>query len=419
MKRLGFGILLCALLLTGCQKEVSLSPEPTQEPIVIIAATDAPIAPAATESPALTASPSPTPAPTSEPTQQERLLSYIAGMTTEEKIGQMCMFGFSGTKSISSEFAEILRTYRIGSVILFGQGKNITNTPSDGGFSQCQKLTDSIRAASESEIPLLISTDVEGGSVTRFRWSKTLDSARTLGNKHNTTRARDQFARIGEGLIRAGINVDLAPVLDVAPDPTDHFLGKRIISSNEDIAAEIGIACIDGLHDANVLSVVKHFPGHGAVNTDSHDRTPVSYKSLDSLRAYDLYPFECAFQNGADGVMVGHLLFEAIDDEHIASQSYVFITELIREEFGFEGIVMSDDFRMAGLRKQVSLDQAAVQFVLAGGDLILCGAEHSYQRMILDGLYAAVADGTIPEERLNESVYRILSAKLRVTDWTV
>ena len=117
--------------------------------------------------------------------------------------------------------------------------------------------------------------------------------------------------------------------------------------------------------------------------------------------------------------MVGHLLFEAIDDEHIASQSYVFITELIREEFGFEGIVMSDDFRMAGLRKQVSLDQAAVQFVLAGGDLILCGAEHSYQRMILDGLYAAVADGTIPEERLNESVYRILSAKLRVTDWTV
>ena len=115
--------------------------------------------------------------------------------------------------------------------------------------------------------------------------------------------------------------------------------------------------------------------------------------------------------------MVAHILYPYIDEKRIASQSEVFITDVLRGQFGFEGIVMSDDFRMAGLRRQTTLNRAAVQFILAGGDLILCGANHSYQRQILEGLYAAVEDGTITEQRLDESVYRILSAKQRATGW--
>ncbi len=424
MRRLVFGSLLLGLLLLGCQKA-------EQEPIVIVQTTAAPTvtmqvsAPDATPEPtelpteAPTEAPTevPTPEPTEEPTQAERLSSYIDSMTDEELIGQLCMFGFSGTKHISSEFSGILETYRIGCVILYGQ--NMERGNRDGGFAQCAELTDSVRAANRSEIPLLISTDVEGGSVTRFKWKKTLDSARTLGKKGDFDRARTQFAYIGEGLQSAGINVDLAPVLDVAKKPDEHFLGKRIISSDADTTGEIGVACIEGLHEAGCLSIVKHFPGHGAVNTDSHEQTPVVSKSLDSLTAYELAPFREALKNGADGVMVAHISYPAIDDEHIASQSWIFITELLRSEYGFDGIVMSDDFRMAGIRKQTSLDKAAVQFLLAGGDLILCGANHSYQKKILDGLYGAVADGTIDRERLKESVFRILSAKLRVTDWTI
>ena len=110
-------------------------------------------------------------------------------------------------------------------------------------------------------------------------------------------------------------------------------------------------------------------------------------------------------------------LYPRIDDEHIASQSEIFITEILRGELGFTGFVMSDDFRMAGLRKQTSVKEGAVQFILAGGDLILCGANHAYQRQILEGLYEAVENGTIGEQRLNESVYRILTAKMRVTGW--
>lgn len=421
MKRWVLGILLLGLpFFSGCRL-------PAQEPIVIVEATD-PAAFSAT-APADTSTSAPTPAPTPEPTpsptempteppsEAERLWAYIDGMRVEEKIGQLCMFGFSGTKTISAEFSSIMETYRIGNVILYGQ--NMERGNGDGGFARCKGLTDSVRAANGSELPLLISTDVEGGSVTRFRWGKTLDSARTLGKKDDPDRAQNQFRYIGEGLLSAGINVDLAPVLDVSRSPDAHFLGKRILSSDAEKAAEIGLACIDGLHEAGVLSIVKHFPGHGAANTDSHDKTPVVQKSIDSLRSYDLVPFYAAVRGGVDGVMVAHILYEAIDADRIASQSDVIIGELLREEYGFEGIVMSDDFRMAGLRSQSALDKAAVRFILAGGDLILCGANHTYQKKILSGLYAAVEDGTISVQRLDESVFRILSAKLRATDWTI
>ena len=119
----------------------------------------------------------------------------------------------------------------------------------------------------------------------------------------------------------------------------------------------------------------------------------------------------------ADGVMIAHILYPSIDGKYITSQSEVFVREVLRETYGYTGIVMSDDFRMAGLRKQTSLEKAAVRFICIGGDMILCGANAAYQKQILKGLYDAVEDGTITEARLNESVYRILSAKMRATGW--
>ena len=391
---------------------------------VVVVESPAPATAVVDEVPATTKTPLPTEAPTPEPTPEptpvptlspeERLYAYIDGMSAEEKIGQLCMFGFSGTKEISGTFRTILTEYHIGNVILYGQ--NMSRTNSDGGFAQCKRLTDSVREASDSAIPLLISTDVEGGSVTRFHWSKSLLSAQSLGKNGSEETARAQFTRIAEGLNRAGINVDLAPCLDIAKNPDATFLKKRIISSDAETVSRIGAACIDGLHEGGCLSVVKHFPGHGATNADSHASTPVVRQSLDALRGYELVPFTEGLKH-ADGVMVAHILYPDIDGEHIASQSEVFMTDLLRNELGFNGLIMSDDFRMEGLRKQTSLKDGAVQFVLAGGDLILCGANHSYQRQILEGLFEAVENGTIEEQRLNESVYRILTAKMRVTGW--
>ena len=200
--------------------------------------------------------------------------------------------------------------------------------------------TASINEPASSGIPLLISTDVEGGSVTRFQWGRTTLAARTLGNREDTQQAQEQFAYIGEHLKERGINTDHAPVMDVARNPSATFLGKRIISSNAETVAAIGTACIEGLHEGGCLSVIK------------------------------LYR-----------------------------------------------VFISDDIRMKVFRNQVSHREAAVQFILAGGDIILCGANHSYQREILSGLAEAVENGVLTEERINESVLRILAAKMQVTDW--
>lgn len=406
---------LIALLLLGCA--------PVQEgPVTLVTPEPVTSAPTETPRPTATEAPTETPVPTEAPTEtpaptlspEERLMRYVEEMSDEDKIGQLCMFGFTGTSEIDDPYAEILKTYRIGNVILFGQ--NMSRENADGGFSQCRALTEAAQKASGSKIPLLVSTDVEGGSVTRFRWKKSLNSARTLGKKNDADLAFEQFRYIGEGLLSAGINTDLAPCLDICKSPEESFLGKRIISSDADIAARIGRACVEGLHAGGCLSIIKHFPGHGATSADPHKVTPTIDRSMDALSRYELVPFEAAL-DVADGVMIAHIFYPSIDDAYIASQSAVFINDLLRGEYGYTGIVMSDDFRMDGLRKQASPEKAAVRFILIGGDMILCGTNPGCQKQILKGLYAAVEDGTISEDRLNESVYRILSAKMRVTDW--
>ena len=391
------------------------APAATAAPLFTPAPTAAPTA-ALTATPAPTDTPVPTPAPTATPEPLEaKLRKYVAGMTDREKIGQLVVFGFNGTKAVSAEFAGIMADYAVGNVMLYGD--NIARGDREGGFDRCARLTADIRAHAAGKVPPLIGIDVEGGNVTRFRWRTKTQSARVLGEKDDEEAARLQFQRIATALNDVGINMNLAPVLDVAKNPSRTFLGARIISSDERVAARIGCACIEGIQTGGCLSVVKHFPGHGATNADSHNTTPVVKKDLADLRAYETYPFEQAVAAGVDGVMVAHILYPAIDPDHIASQSEIIITGFLREELGFAGVVMSDDFRMNGLRSKVSLERGAVQFILAGGDLILCGANHGYQRAILRGLTAAVADGTIPQERLTESVVRVLTAKMKVTDW--
>ena len=424
MKKYRLLAMLIVLLLvsTGCNL-FSGRPQTQNGGQIVVVPTDSAPAVLLTPTPSPEPTPEPTPTPSPEPTptaapasQEELLLAYVQRMSTEEKIGQLLMFGFSGTGGVSSAFLEIMHTYHIGNVILYGP--NIVRANSDGGFSQCAALTADLNRNNDSGIPLLISTDVEGGNVTRFKWPNWPTHAATLGASGDTERAREQFAYIANGLVSVGINTDLAPVMDVARNPSETFLGKRIISADADVAADIGAACIEGLHESGCLAIVKHFPGHGATTEDTHATTPVVEKTLDELSYYELVPFAAAVNAGADGVMVAHISYPNIDPDNIASMSSVLITDVLRGQLGFTGVVMSDDFRMAGLRSRYTHERAAVQFILSGGDLILCGANHDYQRSILAGLYAAVADGTITEERLNQSVVRILTAKMRVTDWT-
>ena len=399
-----------AVWLVGKLSTPAIAPQPS--PTLSAAPTVAPT-PAATPSPSPTPTPSPTPAPV---TEADRLAAYIAGMSTEEKLGQLVMFGGSGTSSMNDEFLDILQTYRVGNVVLYGA--NIDRSTSDGGFARAARLTDWLQTQRTGEPPLLIGIDVEGGEVVRFTWDKWPSSARTLGRNNDRDAAYDQFLKIGRTLLDTGIQMNLAPVLDVAPDPMDTFLGTRIISSDPDVVSNIGTAIIEALHDAGCLSTAKHFPGHGGTTADSHQSTPVVNASAESLRGYDLVPFAAAVDAGVDVVLVAHILYPALDADNIATLSPAIMTGLLRDELGFDGVVMSDDLRMGGLTAQCAAGEAAVRFLLAGGDLILCGPQHGRQREIMEALYQAAADGTLSEARIDESVTRILQKKMQVTGWS-
>jgi len=196
------------------------------------------------------------------------------------------------------------------------------------------------------------------------------------------------------------------------------FLTSRIISSDADTAAAIGAATIEGLKTAGCLSAAKHFPGHGGTNADSHAAMPVVDKSLDAMRGYDLIPFMAGIKAGVDIVLVAHISYPQLDENDIASMSAPIISGLLREELGFSGVVMSDDFRMGGLTGRYDVGEAAVRFINAGGDLILCGAVAESQIAIMQALQAAAADGSLSEARINESLMRILLLKLKSGLWT-
>lgn len=382
------------------------TPEPTAEPTPT---------PTSAPTPEPTAEPTPSPTPTPALTAAEmKLMPYVQSLSVEEKLGQMVMFGLTGVQKADAQYEELFRKYHVGNVLLLSN--NIYNDARDGGFSNAKKLIDSLQASNESEIPLLFSVDAEGGTVTRFTWRPGLKTPQALGDSGKPELAHDQFLRVGQKLRTTGIGLDLAPVLDVAKAPNKTFLKTRIISKDADVTSTIGTAIIDALHEGGCLATAKHFPGHGGTTMDSHSAMPIVTSSEEEMRAYDLVPFAAAIDAGVDAVMVAHIKYNQFDRGNVATLSYTIITELLREELGFDGIVISDDFRMDGIARQYQPGDAAVRFVLAGGDMILCGPDTGRQTAIMEGLLDAVKDGTLTEERIDLSVCRILAKKELVKD---
>ena len=374
--------------------------------------------PLTTPAPQPTDTPEPAATPELEPvTAQEWVERYMAAMSTEEKLGQLVMFGFTGTSDVTATFRDLWGSYGVGNAVLYGT--NIKSGNSDGGFGLCADLTEMIAERVGTTIPPLIGIDVEGGSVVRFRWDPQPVSARSLGRRRDADYAFEQFQTIGEKLVAAGINIDLAPVLDVSLNPMDTFLETRIISEDASITAAIGSSVIDGLQAGGCLSAAKHFPGHGGTIEDSHAVTPSVNKTLEELSAYDLVPFVSAVSSGVDAIMIAHVLYPALDKTDIASMSAPVITGLLRGQMGFDGLVISDDFRMEGLILRYEIGDAAVRFLLAGGDIVMCGAESDKQQAIMEALRTAAADGRLTPERIDESVRRILLKKLSLGSWDI
>ncbi len=274
---------------------------------------------------------------------------------------------------------------------------------------QLQALTAAL-APDDGAMPLIL-CDEEGGVVDRL--GNTVGGLKLRSMYHYKDQGEEKARENGELLAREvrdfGLNADLAPVADVWSNPANTVIRYRAYSDDFEEAARLVAAAVEGFHAGGVLCTLKHFPGHGDTKADSHYGSVYVERSLDELRERELLPFRAGIEAGADMVMIGHLIVSAVDGEP-ALFSHALVTELLREELGFRGVVITDALQMGALGGY-TVGETAVKAILAGVDLLLCPGD---PEAAVDALEAGVADGILTEERIRESVLRILRMKLEM-----
>jgi beta-N-acetylhexosaminidase len=341
----------------------------------------------------------------------------IKHMTMEEKVGQMLMPDFRTWKGqnvtvMNNEIAKLVKDYHLGGVILFRE-----NTVT---ADQTTKLVSAYQDAAE-KYGLLISIDQEGGIVTRLQTGTDMPGNMALGATRSEETAEKVGKAIGEELNALGINMNFGPVLDVNNNPDNPVIGVRSFSENPELVGKLGNAYIKGLQKTGTAATAKHFPGHGDTAVDSHVGLPSVPHDIDRLKDVELYPFQQAMDAGIDAIMSAHVTFPKIDDTKAISKkdgtevsvpgtlSHKILTGLMREEMGFKGVIVTDAMNMGAIADHFGPVDAAIRAVKAGADILLMpvGIE-----AVANGIYDAVASGDISEDRLEQSVERILTLKL-------
>lgn len=338
-------------------------------------------------------------------------------MTLAQKAGQLVMTGFPGNEP-GTEAETLVRDYCVGGVVLTAR-----QTPDTAQTARTTGRLQELAAASAScaGVPLFIAADQEGGYVVRLRGPHLFPGNMALGAIGSAGRAREVARAIGLELKAAGINMNLAPVLDVNSNPQNPVIGVRSFGEDAAAVAELGAAYIAGLHDAGVLAVAKHFPGHGDTAVDSHISLPSVPHARERLDRVELVPFRRAIDTGVDAVMTSHVTFPAIEPIPglPATLSAKVLTGLLREELGFAGLIITDALEMKAIVDNFGLAEAAVKAVEAGADIVLVGWPTDWRQACraVEAIMAAVKEGKVSEERLNASVRRILRAKLAAGLW--
>lgn len=344
--------------------------------------------------------------------------ALIEGMTIDQKIGQMFVavgYGSTTTQVHRSNttstgvdtIEDIIRTHHVGGLIYFVWSDNLKSIEQVATLSNDAQTV----ALDADGIPLVISTDEERGVVYRLPAPATpLPGAMAMGAAGSASHARKAGEIIGEELRASGITQGFAPVADVNVEAQNPVIGVRSFGADPEAVSRLATAQLKGMHKANCASSVKHFPGHGDTATDSHLGLPVIDHTREELYELDLPPFIAAIEDGIDSVMTAHIMVPVLDDSGVpATLSKPILTGLLREELGFEGVIVTDSLAMEGVRTLFSDDRVPVEAILAGCDQMLMPPNLA---VAIGGVRDAVASGEITEERLDESVRRILALKV-------
>lgn len=348
-----------------------------------------------------------------------RIDELLAGMSIEQKIGQLFVaVGYGSTAHAPhpsnttttgvDTIADIVRTHHVGGLIYFVWSDNLQDIEQIATLSN-----DAQDAALDSGgIPLVISADEERGVVYRLPAPATpLPGQMALGATGSRAHARKAGDIVGSEMRAAGLHQAFSPVVDVNIEAQNPVIGVRSLGADPSAVALLGAAQIKGMQKANCSAAAKHFPGHGDTATDSHLGLPVIDHTREELDTLDLPPFVAAIEEGVDAIMTAHIVVPVLDDSGVpATLSHPILTGLLRGELGFEGVIVTDSLAMEGVRTLFGDDRVPVEAILAGADQMLMPPDLV---VAIGGVRDAVASGEITEERVDESVRRILAQKLR------
>ena len=326
-------------------------------------------------------------------------------------IGDLVILGFKG-QSVSTETAKTIRNYGIANVILFGP-----NNPNNNYASKLQliELTDELQSLRDhTAFPMIISADQEGGRVQRFRNDFTLlPSAMKVATK-NSHELTVELAKIqARELYAAGIQLNFAPVCDINTNPSNPVIGDRAYGSDEATVSNLVTAVIEGHLREGVQPCIKHFPGHGDTNLDSHYALPTVNTPLDVLRSREWIPFQRSIQAGCNFLMSAHILLPHLDAERPGTLSSTFLKKHLREELGYQGAVISDDMQMQAITDHYGAEEAPILALEAGCDL-LCYRTEDATILAMESIEKAIREKRLSVEKLNASVERVRRIRSRI-----
>jgi beta-N-acetylhexosaminidase len=321
------------------------------------------------------------------------------------QIGALLIAGFDGHQ-IPIELKSLAREFGLGGVILFA--RNIVEP---------EQVAELAREAVGlvSDLPPWISVDQEGGRVARLKAPFTeWPPMATLGRSGDVELAAAFARALATELAAVGVTLDYAPVLDIRTNSGNAVIGDRALGEGADEVARLGSAIVRGLQEGGIAACGKHFPGHGDTIADSHVELPLVEHPPDRLRSVEFVPFKAAIDAGVAAIMTAHILVPSLDEEQPATLSRRVVNGLLREELGYEGVILSDDLEMKAVANRYSLSASAVLAVQAGCDgLLICGADYDGQAAALESLVHAVEEDRLPLSRVEDALKRQQRAKER------
>jgi beta-N-acetylhexosaminidase len=335
-------------------------------------------------------------------------------MTPEQQLGQLFMVGFQGLEP-SPEVVELIQRHHVGSVILFS--RNIRDA------RQTLALTTRLqRLAREAghEYPLLIATDQENGMVRRLGPDATIFPGNmALGATGSAEITAEVAEASGHELVALGINMNLAPVADVNNNPANPVIGVRSFGEDPSLVARLTAAAVRGYQSDGVVATLKHFPGHGDTATDSHRALPVIPYAMERLNALELVPFRAGIDAGVESIMTAHISLPALMPEKPlpATVAPALLSDLLREQLGFGGVVISDCLEMQAITKTLGAARGAVMALQAGVDLVLVSHRADRQRASIEAVRAALKEGKLSSERVSQALERVIRLKQRRLSW--